>query len=146
MTIYRVVSVKSGKVLDVAGGSLINGANIQQWDWWGGPNQKWSFDHLGNISGRDVYSIICQASFKALDLTVAGNVLDNGVNVQQWDWWGAANQLWYLIPVGDGSNKIQSVLSWKVLDVTGQSMDNGANIQVWDDWNGPNQHWRLEEV
>jgi hypothetical protein len=33
--------LNSGKVLDVTGMSLDNGAYLQQWDWWGGLNQQW---------------------------------------------------------------------------------------------------------
>jgi hypothetical protein len=44
--IARIVSVHSGKVLDVKDASRDNGAPIVQWDWWGGDNQKWQLAPL----------------------------------------------------------------------------------------------------
>jgi hypothetical protein len=46
-TIYRIRNVHSNKVLDVSGVSTANGANIHQWDWVGGDNQKWKFIDVG---------------------------------------------------------------------------------------------------
>ena len=37
----KLVAKHSGKVLDVNGLSTANGAEIIQWDWWGGQNQQW---------------------------------------------------------------------------------------------------------
>src|SRR6266516_1772556 len=147
MAIFRVVSVNSGKVLDVEGAHQgDNGANVQQWDWWGGRNQQWSFETLGTITGKEVVWMICEASDKLLSLDLTWLFLVNGVNVQQWECWGGGNQLWYRLRLGDGSYQFQSVLSGKVLDVADLSKDNGGNVQVWDNWNGPNQIWRLEQV
>ena len=38
---FRVTAKHSGKVLDVRGVSTANGAQIQQWDYLGGDNQRW---------------------------------------------------------------------------------------------------------
>jgi hypothetical protein len=40
---YKIVNVGSGKVVDIAGMSNANMANIQQWTYWGGYNQQWRF-------------------------------------------------------------------------------------------------------
>ena len=40
---YRIMSVNSCKVLDVSGASTDDGAQIIQYEWNGGDNQKWSF-------------------------------------------------------------------------------------------------------
>src|SRR5690606_25353115 len=45
---YRVNSVHSGKVFDIAPDHVSNGANLQQYDWLNGSNQKFNFDHQGN--------------------------------------------------------------------------------------------------
>jgi endo-1,4-beta-xylanase len=43
---YRIENVNSGKVMDVAGQSTENGANVQQWAWSGGGNQLWTFESV----------------------------------------------------------------------------------------------------
>jgi hypothetical protein len=42
----KVVSLHSGKVLDVKDASVDSGALITQWDWWGGDNQKWQLEAI----------------------------------------------------------------------------------------------------
>jgi hypothetical protein len=91
--LYRITSRASGKVLDVEGGSLQNGAKIQQWDYWGGANQHWRLIDVGN----GLYRIESEASRKVLD--VEGGSLQNGAKIQQWDYWGGANQHWQLVQV-----------------------------------------------
>lgn len=39
---WRLTNVNSGRVLDVAGVSAADGANVHQWDWWAGANQRWT--------------------------------------------------------------------------------------------------------
>ncbi len=39
--LFALRSIHSGKVLDVSGISRGNGAQIVQWDWVGGNNQRW---------------------------------------------------------------------------------------------------------
>lgn len=38
---YKIINVHSGKALEVAGSESYNGANIQQWDYYGGDCQLW---------------------------------------------------------------------------------------------------------
>ncbi len=78
----------SGKVLDVAGVSRDNGARVHQWDWWGGPNQKWRLEDVGG----GYFKVVSANSGKVLD--VAGVSRDNGAPVHQWDWWAGWNQHW----------------------------------------------------
>jgi alpha-L-fucosidase len=44
----RIVSVKSGEVLDVNGGSSADGAQLIQWPYHGGPNQRWRLGVVGS--------------------------------------------------------------------------------------------------
>ncbi len=153
---YKIISLNSNKVLDVNGGSLQNGAQIIQHDWWGGPNQIWFFDRQGTINlSRDiqhpdspdfeVYKIRSLSSNKVLD--VNGASLADGTPVIQQDWWGGANQLWYFCPIDNaGTFLLKSVLSTKVLDVNGASKGNGAILIEQAEHRGPNQRWRREQV
>jgi hypothetical protein len=128
----------SGKVLDVSGISLDNGAPVIQWDWWGGDNQRWRLEAVGDGYVRAV----AQHSGKVLD--VSGISPDNGAPVIQWDWWGGDNQRWRFEPVADGVNRLVAKHSGKVLDVSGISRDNGAPVIQWDWWGGDNQRWEYQ--
>ncbi|WP_299251916.1 carbohydrate-binding protein [uncultured Cytophaga sp.] len=53
---YKIVNQKSGKGMDVAGGSTADGATVFQWEYLNGDNQKWRFDFVGtNTDNLPVY-------------------------------------------------------------------------------------------
>jgi hypothetical protein len=134
---YELVSVNSGKCLDVTDWSTANGARIQQWTCHGGGNQQWQLQ-----SAPDGYTII-QSVFSAKVLDVTDWRLDDGAPIQQWDAHGGANQQWLLQPIGDGSYVVTSRYSGKALDVTDWSAADGAQIQQWALHGGANQRWLL---
>ncbi len=131
-----VVARHSGRVADVEGGSMGNGARIHQWDWHGGENQQFRPDPVGG----GWYRIVALSSGKVLD--VHGASTGNGAAVIQWDWHGGANQQFRPEPLGDGSYRIVARHSGRVLDVHGASTGNGAGIIQWDWHGGANQRWR----
>lgn len=88
---YKIIARNSGKALDVDGASTSNGANVIQYTYGGGDNQKWTITPVGG----GYYKIIAKHSGKALD--VAG--INNGANIQQWTYGGGANQQWEIVPV-----------------------------------------------
>jgi hypothetical protein len=128
----------SGKVLDVSGISPDNGAPVIQWDHWGGDNQRWRLEAVGDGYVRAV----AQHSGKVLD--VSGISTDNGAPLIQWDWWGGDNQRWLFDTVTDGVHRLVAKHSGKVLDVSGISRDNGAPVIQWDWWGGDNQRWEYQ--
>lgn len=153
---YKIISVNSGKVLNVSGASLQNGAPIIQYDWVeGASNEIWYFDKQGTINlSKDplhpdgpifeVYKIRSHLSGKVLDVSGASIT---STEVIQFDWWGGANQLWYFCPIdAAGTFLLKSALSTKVLDVNGASQANGAKMIVHEEHRGPNQLWRREQV
>ena len=73
---YTVTNLRSGKVLDVADGSVLPGSNVQQWSGWGGDAQKWAVRDNGDGS----YSLVCKANGLALDLDGTAS----GSNAQAW--------------------------------------------------------------
>ncbi|MGK5530646.1 RICIN domain-containing protein [Streptomyces sp. URMC 129] len=127
----------SGKVLDVSGLSTDNGAPVIQWDWWGGDNQRWFLEAIGDGYVRAV----ARHSGKVLD--VSGLSTDDGAPLVQWDWWGGDNQRFRPEPVGTGFFRLVAKHSGKVVDVSDLSKDNGAQLIQWDWWGGDNQLWRL---
>ncbi|QHS59416.1 RICIN domain-containing protein [Chitinophaga agri] len=79
-------------------------------------------------------------SGKYMDLA-AERVLENGGNIQQWEYAGGNNQQFQLSHLGDGAYKITAVASGKVVDVDAVSKDEGANVHQWDNVNGLNQQF-----
>ena len=85
----------TGKVLDAAIGTGIdggnNGANIQQWAYHGGDNQKWTLQMAG-----DGYFYIRSKLDTNLVLDLLYGSTDNGTNIQLCSFHGGENQQWYL--------------------------------------------------
>ena len=136
---YALISVNSGKALDVAGRSMSDGGNVLQYAYGGGNNQKWTLEKQSN----GYYVIKSVNSGKVLD--VAWGSKDNGANVQQCSYNGGAAQQWELRKVGS-SYAIINRGSGKALDVSGRSKDNGANVLQWSYSGAANQLWTLRAV
>ena len=133
-----IVNRASGRGLDVQDEGRRDGANVQQWDFGGKPNQTWDVIDLGNGE----FSIVNQGSGKALD--VANQNSGDGANVQQFRWHNGDNQRWRLQRAGGGFYQIVSVSSGRCLDVNSARLgENGANVQQWSCSGAPNQQWRL---
>ena len=144
---YHLVSRHSGKVMEVAGGSTGDGANIRQNRFGGGLHQQWDVTPLSPMADFGDYSyftLTAAHSGKAAD--VEGHSYNDGGNLGHWPSTGAYNQLWFLEYVEDGWFHVRNRWSGKYLDVSGVSMDDGANIHQWEGTGGHNQQWRLIPV
>jgi hypothetical protein len=137
---YKVLNRNSGKSLEVNGQSTTNGAAIDQWDYWAGANQQWTFNALGS----NYFSVLNKNSGKGLD--VNGQSTTAGAAVIQWDYSGGTNQQWQIIDIGFGYYKILNRNSGFSLDVNGQSTANGGSVIQWN-WNsGANQQWQISSL
>lgn len=124
--IYTIqASVGNNKVLDIAGGSTANGANVQLYSGNGTDAQQFAIYAAGTGS----YSIRNVASGKVLDVKDGSTA--QRANVQQWESNGTKAQQWNFIAAGDGSYFIQSCASGLYLDIDNGSAANGANIQMY---------------
>jgi hypothetical protein len=130
--------VHSGLCMDVAGASMDNGAQIQQYACNGSAAQSFTLDPRGN--GQ--YRIVSSRSGKCID--VPSGDKNNGTILQQWDCSENVNQLFNVKILAGGIKTFQSVVSGKCLDVTGISMSAGAKIQQWDCSNSGNQQFRQD--
>lgn len=139
--IYNIVAEHSGKCLDVYNAQVEDGARIQQWDCNGSPQQQFQ---IAPVS-PGIYKIVVFTG-KTLDVTNSSPA--NGAPIQQFTYLNGNNQQWLLVPAGGGEYKIQSLRSWKVLDVTGGpgATGNGVLLQQWDDLKGANQRFFLRPV
>lgn len=135
---YIIASALDNKyAIDIYGGSLHDGSNIQLYGSHGRDNQKFKF--IYNANG--FYEIVNPASNKALN--VYGGWMDEETNVQLWERDGTCASYWRIDKNEDDTYRIQSACSDLVLDIYGGKTIDGKNIQVYFDHNGKNQHWRL---
>lgn len=145
---YIVVNRNSTKVMEVAGGSTANGANIQQNTYTNGLNQQWDIIPVPHTNGGDYsyFTVTAAHSGKAAD--VFNFSLGDGGNVAQWENFSGVNQQWFFEYATNGYFYIRSRWSGKYLEVDSASTANGANIRQFSLWTpSPNhQQWRLIPV
>ena len=128
-------------VIDVAGGSTANWANVQLLANNKMNNQKFNVKYLGD----GYYQIIAVHSGKSLDVKDAR--IANCTNVQQCEYTGNDAQKWWIKDAGDGYYNIISKLdNLKTLDVYMAIVGDGANIQVCDLVNNTAQKFKFEKV
>ena len=87
---FTVVSVNSGKCLDVNGGATAtgDGARVVQWTCNGGTNQQWRLQDAGS----GYVNLIARHSGKCLDVNAAATT--DGAQLVQWTCNGGTNQQW----------------------------------------------------
>jgi Ricin-type beta-trefoil lectin domain-like len=133
--VYKIKNLNSGLSLEVHGASKADGANVDQWAWTGGANEKWCRFPTG---GTTTFVYINMNSGKCLE--VHGNSKTRGANVDQWDCIsGAANEEW----IDLGGVLVVSNASGLVLDMKGASKRNGGNADVWTPNGRSNQIWPM---
>lgn len=130
-----VIVAHSEQALDVAGVSQAQGAEVVQWPPNGQPNQRWTFDPLGD----GTYRIVAGHSGQVLD--VKGLSKAAGAPVIQWPWNGGANQRWRIEDVDGQGSRIVAVHSGLALDVANVSHARGARVIQWPANGGANQRW-----
>lgn len=135
--VYQITARHSSKSLDVASSSTADGANVQQYTYSGGNNQKWTVTSVG--TGQ--YSIRAVHSGKGLD--VSGSSTADGADINQYTYSGGNNQKWKIESVGSGYYRIVSVNSNKCVDVVGASTANGAAINQYTCNGNTNQQFQF---
>jgi hypothetical protein len=142
---YTIRARHSGKVLDVAGESMEDGAELIQYQASlpVSGNQSW----LLEVTPDGYYFIKARHSGKALDVQAASQA-DLTRIVQYAPFAQSASQQWKIEPVSDGYYKLVARHSGKVLDVAGESREDWAQIIQYTDYAATslNQQWQLETV
>ena len=135
---YRLVSVRSGKVLDVNGYSTADGTRIQQWTDQNTANQQWRL----RPTGDGYYELVNRNSGKVLGIA-GGSTAQAAAAEQQTDR-SSASQEWKIKDVG-GSDAVTftSRRSGQVLDVSGGSTAQGAAVVQYPSRGSTNQQWKL---
>ncbi|MGC9538287.1 RICIN domain-containing protein [Streptomyces sp. UG1] len=135
---YRLVSVRSGKVLDVSSFSTADGTRIQQYTDQNTANQQWRL----RPTGDGYYELVNRNSGKVLG--TAGNSTARAAAVEQQTDSSATSQEWRIDDVsGSDAVTFTSRRSGQVLDVSGGSTAQGAAVIQYPGHGGTNQQWKL---
>ncbi|KQZ09818.1 lectin [Agromyces sp. Root1464] len=137
----RLENVKSGKVMDVDGGSSSDGAAVIQWPWTGASNQKWQL-----VSGYDgSFRVRSVRSWKVLDVPASSTV--DGELLDQWSDGFSPNQWWRAEFVSGDEYRFVNVVSGHCLAVADGSTADGARLmQRAVDEAEQSQLWRIVAV
>ncbi|MFE0733456.1 RICIN domain-containing protein [Streptomyces sp. NPDC058855] len=135
---YRLVSVRSGKVLDVNAFSTADGTRIQQWTDQNTANQQWRL----RPTGDGHYELVNRNSGKVLG--IAGDSTAQSAAAEQQTDSASASQEWRIDAVsGSDAVTFTSRRTGQVLDVSGASTADGAAVVQYRPHGGTNQQWRL---
>ncbi|MGW0499316.1 RICIN domain-containing protein [Streptomyces sp. NPDC003007] len=138
---YQLVSVRSGKVLDVRSFSTADGTRIQQYTDQNTANQQWRLKPAGD----GYYELVNRNSGKALG--IAGNSAARAAAAEQQTDSSSTSQEWRIDAVsGSDAVTFTSRKSGLVLDVSGGTTAQGAAVIQYPGHGGTNQQWKLVKV
>lgn len=136
---YRLIARSSGKVMEVPGGNLNNGAPIQQFTWNGTKTQVWRIKAVDGTYNR----VMNGNSGRGFD--ISGVSQADAAILQQYGYGGGLNQQ-FKFEFLNGYYQITARHSGKALDVYGFSNANNASIVQWPKNGQTNQQWTVEAV
>ncbi|MEV0449739.1 RICIN domain-containing protein [Streptomyces sp. NPDC050600] len=135
---YRLVSVRSGKALDVNAFSTADGTRIQQWTDQNTANQQWRL----RPTGDGYYELVNRNSGKMLG--ISGDSTAQAAAAEQQTDSSSAAQEWRIDEVsGSDAVTFTSRSSGQVLDVSGGSTADGATVIQYRGHGSTNQQWKL---
>ncbi|MDQ0936539.1 glycosyl hydrolase family 95 catalytic domain-containing protein [Streptomyces turgidiscabies] len=138
---FKLVNRKSGKVMDVSGGSTANGGAVIQYPWVGSTNQQWNL--LPDYDGS--YRLCNVRSGKMLDNP--GSSTSSGIALDQYSDTHSTNQWWKLVPAAtSGHYRLVNVRSGLCVDVQGGSTADGAKLVQGPVSGDVGQEWQPVEV
>ena len=129
-TYFRVTNRGSGRVLDVVSASMADNAEVKQYPWNGGGNQRFEF----RDAGGGYVQLIAQHSGKCLDVAAAATA--DGADIIQYACGAGTNQQWQWTATG-GWFQLRARHSGKCLDVAA----DGTDLQQATCGSGVNQQW-----
>ncbi|MGW6392525.1 RICIN domain-containing protein [Streptomyces sp. NPDC055103] len=135
---YRLLSVRSGKALDVKAFSTADGARVQQYTDQNTANQQWKL----RPAGDGYYELVNRNSGKVLG--IAGGSSDRAASAEQQTDSSSTSQEWRIDEVsGSDAVTLTSRRSGQVLDVSGGSTAEGAGVIQYPGRGSTNQQWKL---
>ena len=137
--VYTIASAKnSNYVLDVSGGSVSRGANIQLYSYNDTPAQQFRVSH--DAQGYVTFTSV--KSGKVLD--ISSGTVKNSANIQQWDSNGTEAQKWIVKRTGNAYTIVSGKNTNYVLDLSSGKVNKGQNIQLYADNGTAAQQWYIE--
>ncbi|HBL83555.1 MAG: hypothetical protein A2Y17_06040 [Clostridiales bacterium GWF2_38_85] len=137
---YYLKNYQTNKYLDVSGGSILSGANVQQWEKANVTQQKW----LISYQSSGLYTLT-PVSCGNMRLDVEGGGSASDTNVQQYTSNYTAAQMWYIIDSGNNTYKLMPQCgSSNALTVKDGSTSNGADVRVYAYQGESKQKWIFE--
>lgn len=118
---YYVIKSASGFALDLNGGNVERGTNVQMYKPNSSAAQIWKLER----GSGGYYTIANARSQKVLDISGGGT--KDGTNVLAWDKTGVNWQKWQMVPSGDGWFYLRSATGM-YLSVSGEGNYNKANV------------------
>lgn len=138
---YKIISVCSGKAIDVPGGQNVNGVQLQQWKDNGATAQEWIVTDIGN--GEYKIKSVC-ASDKVIDVKDGSS--SDWTAVQLYTDLGTSAQHFRIHKLGNGYYNIINVNSNKSLDVAAASTADGAKLIQYQYTENNSQQWQFIRV
>ena len=135
---YKLTNKYSGRLLDVRGGSLSDGAAVVQMSASGGSSQIW---HI-KADGSGYYTLANKNSGEMLD--VGGASMVDGGLLDQWPDNTGSNQRWSLKAVG-GYYSLLNRNSGKAIEAAGWSNADNGTVDQWINYGNDNQLWALTD-
>ena len=139
-TYYIRSSANRNYVIDLNGGFINNGNNIQIWEFNGSNAQKWKVTHN---NGAIVLRNVGNPNF-VIDLYSSNAYYRQNINL--WEYNGSNAQRWYAEKRGAYYVLHSAVNKFFCLDLNGTNTSNGANIHLWEDNNTAAQKWIFESI
>lgn len=137
--VYRIYPTYAPNLsLDVYGGGMVNGTNVQVYDKNGMAAQEWKIVKKG-----EWYQLINENSSLVLD--VSGGSRSPFANVQQWANNGSDAQLYRFYEVNENEYYIMSKLG-TVVDISGGILQGGTNVQMYTANATKAQMWNFEKL
>ena len=137
--VYTIASAKNSNfVLDVSGGSVSRGANIQLYSYNDTPAQQFRVSH--DAQGYVTFTSV--KSGKVLD--ISSGTVKNSANIQQWDSNGTEAQKWIVKRTGNAYTIVSGKNTDYVLDLSSGKVNKGQNIQLYADNGSAAQQWYIE--
>lgn len=134
---YEIASdIDPEYVLNIAGSSSANKANLELYEANGSKTQSFTVSH----DNKGYITITNDNSGKVLDL--AGSVVGNFSNVQQYESNGSYAQKWIAVKKNDGSYELVSGLNhFYCLDLYASKAKNGNNVDIYTRNDSEAQNW-----
>jgi len=133
---YQLRNARIGNVLDVPGGSWNWGQRLTTYTPNGGYNQQFRIEGVGD--GRYKFCARDSGLYLSVDFTHFGNpVIQWGGGDDDW-------RTWNLIPLDDGSYRIEIARTRQAMDANPTPGNGYADVVAYDWWGGANQRWFVD--